>query len=159
MKNTQIEGSDRLLDDVNWRILQALQADARIPFAELGRQVGLSAPAVTERVRRLEDAGIISGYHAEIDLAKIGRPIAAIIRIGNPGERNTDVADLVRGIPEVLECHRITGKELFVVRVAVPTVEHLERLLDMLEPYGQTTTSLILSSPVERRIIAPPGEE
>ncbi len=155
MKNAQTTSVDALLDDVDWAILRELQIDARIPFAELGRRVGLSSPAVTERVRRLEDAGIITGYHAGINLARLGRTISAIIRIGNPGERNMDVADVVRSIPEVLECDRITGKESFVLRVAVSSVERLEDLLDTLEPYGQTTTSLILSSPVERRVIGP----
>lgn len=153
MKKTQIEGSDRLLDDVSWNILRELQLNARIPFAELGRRVGLSSPAVTERVRKLEDAGIITGYHAAVAVDKIGRSITAIIRIGNPGEKSVEVADLVRNIPEVLECHRITGKESFVLRVAVESVEKLEVILDKLEPYGQTTTSLILSSPVTRRVL------
>ncbi len=157
MKNAQTTGVEALLDDVDWAILRELQIDARIPFAELGRRVGLSSPAVTERVRRLEDAGVITGYHAQVDVTRLGRTISAIIRIGNPGERNMDVANVVRSIPEVLECDRITGKESFVLRVAVSSVERLEDLLDTLEPYGQTTTSLILSSPVERRIIEPLG--
>ena len=153
MKNRQIESNGKLLDDVSWNILRELQINARIPFAELGRRVGLSSPAVTERVRKLEEAGVINGYHANINVEKIGRNIMAIIRIGNPGEKSLEVVHLVADIPEVLECHRITGKESFVMRVAVESVEKLEAILDRLEPFGQTTTSLILSSPVTGRVL------
>ncbi len=148
-----------MLDPVDWQILGELQRNARLPFAKLGRRVGLSAPAVAERVRRLEDAGIITGYYAAIDLARIGRPILAIIRLGNPGDRTERMLDLIREMPEILECHRITGEESFVVRVAVTSVEHLERVIRVLEPYAVTTTSLVLSSPVMRREIGPPEEE
>jgi len=146
-------------DGVDWRILGELQRNARLPFAELGRRVGLSAPAVAERVRRLEEAGIITGYHAAVDLARIGRPILAIIRLGNPGDRTERLLDLIRDMPEILDCHRITGNESFVVKVAVTSVEHLERVIRELEPYAVTTTSLVLSSPVTRREVGPPDEE
>ncbi|NPV68791.1 MAG: Lrp/AsnC family transcriptional regulator [Anaerolineae bacterium] len=146
---------NRFPDSVDWQILSELQRNARVPFAELGRRVGLSAPAVTERVRRLEDAGIITGYHATVDLARIGRPIQAIIRLGNPGDRTERLLELIREMPEVLDCHTITGDESFVVRVAVRSVDHLEHLIRILEPYATTTTSLVLSSPVMRHEIGP----
>ena len=154
MKHLQNQ-SNNVLDHVSWQILVELQQNARISFAELGRRVGLSSPAVTERVRRLEDAGIITGYHAAVDLHCIGRPIQAIIRLGNPRDRGEQVIALVKKMPEVLECHRITGKESYVIKVAVASVEHLEHLIGQLEPCGLTTTSLILSSPVPERIIEP----
>ena len=153
MQNLQFEGDDKLLDDVGWKILAELQDNARVSFAELGRRVGLSAPAVTERVRKLEDAGIITGYHAAINLEKIGLPITAMVRIGNPGKKSPEVSRLAEAMPEVLECHRITGQEGFILRVSVPSVHLLEDLLDRFEPYGATTTSLVLSSPVPRRTI------
>lgn len=146
---------NRFPDSVDWQILSELQRNARLPFAELGRRVGLSAPAVTERVRRLEDAGIITGYHATVDLARIGRPIQAIIRLGNPGDRTERLLELIREMPEVLDCHTITGDESFVVRVAVRSVDRLEHIIRILEPYATTTTSLVLSSPVVRYEIGP----
>ncbi|GAB4575021.1 MAG: Lrp/AsnC family transcriptional regulator [Anaerolineae bacterium] len=156
MNQFRINDDDKLLDAVGWRILRALQENARISFAELGRQVGLSSPAVAERVRKLEDAGIITGYHAAIDLARIGQPITAIVLVGNPGDRSDQVTALVARMPEILECHRITGNDSFVMKVAVASVEHLEQVIRTIEPYGRTTTSLILSSPVKQRIITPP---
>lgn len=145
-------------DHVDWEILQELQQNARIPFSELGRRVGLSAPAVTERVRKLEDSGVITGYRVHLNLQRLGRPIAAIIRLGNPGDRSDQVITQVRAMPEVLSCHRVTGNDAFVIRVAVMSVEHLERVIGQLDPYGSTTTSLILSSPVEDRDVEPLDE-
>ena len=120
---------EKLLDETGWRILQALQENARLSFSELGLRVGLSSPAVAERVRKLEDAGIIKGYHAEIDTAKVGYPITAIIRMQTQGERCTRVLVNVRDIPEVLECYRLTGSDSLVMKVMVSSVEHLEALI------------------------------
>jgi Lrp/AsnC family leucine-responsive transcriptional regulator len=141
----------RLLDDIGWRILHELQTNARISFAELGRRVGLSTPAVTERVRSMEDAGVIAGYRAEIALAKIGWPINAFIRMSIVGDVFTRITAAVKGMPEVLECHRGTGADSFIMKVAVSSVIHLESLIDRLTPYGTTSTSIVLSSPVPRR--------
>jgi Lrp/AsnC family leucine-responsive transcriptional regulator len=105
----------RLLDDIGWRILHELQTNARISFAELGRRVGLSTPAVTERVRSMEDAGVIAGYRAEIALAKIGWPINAFIRMSIVGDVFTRITAAVKGMPEVLECHRGTGADSFII--------------------------------------------
>src|SRR5579871_3531666 len=137
---------EKLLDETGWRILQALQENARLSFSELGLRVGLSSPAVAERVRKLEDAGIIKGYHAEIDTAKVGYPITAIIRMQTQGERCTRVLVNVRDIPEVLECYRLTGSDSLVMKVMVSSVEHLEALIDRLSLHGQLTTSIVLSS-------------
>jgi Lrp/AsnC family leucine-responsive transcriptional regulator len=145
--------SEILLDATGWQILRALQDNARISFTELGRQVGLSAPAVAERVRKLEDAGIITGYHAEVNAAKVGFPILAIIRIGSTGLAFNKCAEAVKDMPEVLECHRITGADCFYLKVMVQSILHLEGLIDQLQPYGETTTTLVLSSAVRWRTI------
>jgi Lrp/AsnC family leucine-responsive transcriptional regulator len=139
---------ERLLDEVGWRILAELQQDARLSYSELGARVGLSAPAVAERMRRLEEAGIITGYRAEVDAGKLGLPITAYIRCTSPGPQ---VGAIARQSPEVLECHRITGSDAFILKVVVASVPHLEAIIDRLLPYGQPTTSLVLSSPVPGR--------
>ncbi|MBN2469556.1 MAG: Lrp/AsnC family transcriptional regulator [Anaerolineae bacterium] len=159
MKRLKNKENDVLLDDVSWQIIRELQQNARISFTELGRRVGLSSPAVTERVRRLEEAGIITGYHASVDLKQIGRPILAIVRLGNPGDKSDQFVALIQQMPEITESSRITGNESFVMKVAVPSVEHLERVIRQLEPYGLTTTSLVLSTPVTQRLLSPLDED
>lgn len=148
--------SERLLDGTGWRLLQELQEDARLSFAELGRRVGLSTPAVAERVRNLEAAGLVRGYRAEIDLAKLGLPILAFVRMSVVGDVLSRITAVAQELPEVLECHRGTGADSFIMKVAVASVEHLEHLIDRLTPFGSTSTSIVLSSPVPRRTIAPP---
>lgn len=148
--------ADRLLDDVGWRIVQELQADGRMPFAELGRRVGLSTPAVIERVRRLEEAGVITGYHAAVDPAKIGRGILAIVRVrGGMGDASQRLYRVIEGCPEVVEAHHVTGDDCFTCKVYVGSVAELERVIGELAIHGSTTTSIVLSSPVERRAFAP----
>lgn len=141
------------LDAIDKQVLSALQTDARIPYAELGRQVGLTAPAVTERVRKLESSGIVTGYHASIDLGKAGMKLVAFVRITAPIELAGQLQSIATQSSEVLEFHRVTGTEGFVLKVAVPSVEGLERLILKLLPFGQTTTSIVLSSPVTWREI------
>ncbi|MCL4505229.1 MAG: Lrp/AsnC family transcriptional regulator [Chloroflexi bacterium] len=145
--------TENLLDSTGWQILRVLQENARISFSELGRQVGLSAPAVAERVRKLEETGIISGYHAEINPASVGYSVLAFIRIGSTGQNSSRCAEAIRDIQEVLECHRVTGSDSFFLKVIVPSINHLEALIDQLQPYGETTTTLVLSSAVTRRTI------
>jgi Lrp/AsnC family transcriptional regulator, leucine-responsive regulatory protein len=148
--------TEKLLDSTGWLLLQALQQDARLSYTELGQRVGLSAPAVAERVRRMEDAGIISGYHAEINRSKIGFPITAIIRLSDfPGERCAHFTALAQEIPEVLECYRVTGSDSLIIKVMASSVEHLESLIDRLSSHGQLTTSMVLSAPVTRRVVMP----
>src|ERR1700730_4139048 len=109
---------EKLLDETGWHILQALQHNARLSYSELGQRVGLSSPAVAERVRRMEDAGIIRGYHAEVDLSRIGFPITAVIRVSSSvGESCTRLASYAQDIPEVLECYRVTGSDSLVLKV------------------------------------------
>ena len=152
-------GRDGLLDDTGRRILAVLQEEARVPFAELGRRVGLSAPAVAERVRRLEEAGIIRGYRAEVDPAAVGLPVTAFIRVLTRPEGFARVIQLARELPEVLECHRATGTDCFVLKVVADSIAHLERVLDQLMCHGEPTTSIVLSSPVTRKAISPPGRD
>jgi Lrp/AsnC family leucine-responsive transcriptional regulator len=139
------------LDPVNVRILRALQADPRISRSELGRRVGMSAPAVTERVQRLEECGVILGYRLEVDPAAVGFPVAAWVRVRPGPGQLTKIAELAATIPEVVECHRITGEDCFLMKVYVPAVDELETVLDRFLLYGQTTSSILQSSPVPAR--------
>ncbi len=155
MRVTKADNS-HLLDDIGWRILDELQADARLSFAELGRRVHLSTPAVAERVRRMEEAGIIAGYHARIDLAAVGLPIQAIIRIKANRMSYEQARTIVSGVSEAIECHHVTGADDLVMKVAVQSVEHLEEVLDSLRLIGDHVTSIILSTPFEMRPISVP---
>jgi len=141
------------LDEVSWHILEALQEDARISFSELGRQVGMSPPAVAERVRRMEDAGIITGYHATINLEKVGFPITAFVRI-NAGEYCSRIGFAVQDVPEVIEYHRVTGGDSGIMKVVVSSVAHLEQVIDRLNSFGTTITSIVLSNPLSGRVIS-----
>ena len=145
--------NEKLLDQIGWKLLHELQLNGRLSYAELGRRVGLTTPAVVERVRRMEEAGIILGYHADIDPMKIGMPITAFIRMSVVGDVFTKITSVVKNSPEVVECHRGTGADSFIMKVNVRSVEHLEALIDRLTPWGTTSTSIVLSSPVERREI------
>jgi len=146
--------TEKLLDSTGWQLLQALQHNARLSYTELGQQVGLSAPAVAERVRRMEDAGIISGYHVEINRGKLGFPITAIIRMStSPGEHCTRFTASAEEIPEVLECYRVTGSDSLIMKVMASSVEHLEAFIDQFSAHDQLTTSIVLSTPVKRRIV------
>lgn len=145
-------------DAVNLRILRELVQDPRQTMAELGRRVGLSSPAATERVRRLEEAGVIQGYRLEISAAALGLPIAAYVRVRpNPGQLPR-IAELAQRIPEVVECYRVTGEDCFILKVYLPNLEQLDRVLDSFLVYGTTTTSLIQSSPVALRSLPLPEE-
>lgn len=147
------EDSEKLLDDVGWQLLRLLQEHARLSFKELGQRVGLSSSSVAERIHRMEEVEIISGYHAEINLEKVGFPVMAFIRMSTPGQNSARIALLLSDIPEILECYRLTGSEAFIMKVCVPSVKHLELLIDQLSQYGQPTTSLVLSIPLTRRIL------
>jgi Lrp/AsnC family leucine-responsive transcriptional regulator len=143
-----------LLDDTNRRLLGELQADARLSLAELGRRVSLSSPAVAERLRRLEDDGAITGYRAEVDPRALGYTLGVIIRSRPAPRQLAAVAQLARDTPEVVECHRVTGDDCFVMTAWVRDVTHLEEVIDAFAAYGQTTTSIMQSSPVPRRALA-----
>ena len=140
-----------LLDDVNRRVLFELQANPRVTLSALARQVGMSAPAVTERVQRLEQAGVITGYRVEIDPAALGLPVAAFARIRPTPGQLPKIAALAKRCPEVSECHRITGEDCFLVKLHAPTIEALEEILDRFLVHGNTVTSIVVSSPVPPR--------
>jgi Lrp/AsnC family leucine-responsive transcriptional regulator len=143
------------LDGIDHKILGELQASARLAFAELGRRVGLSTPAVIERVRRLEDSGVILRYAACVDPAKVGLPLRAFIKITVGGDRLQHFNGLARRVPEVLECHRVTGAESYILQVAVRDLSHLEAVIDSLTPYVATNTSMVLASPVPWNPVTP----
>jgi Lrp/AsnC family leucine-responsive transcriptional regulator len=140
-----------LLDDVNLLLIKELQADGRIGIAELARRIGMSPPAVAERVQRLERAGVITGYHAEIDPRAVGFPVAAIVRIRPAPGQLARIPDIARDTPAVVECYRITGEDCFLMKVQLPSIDELEEVLDRFTPYGLTTTSIIHTAPVPRR--------
>lgn len=145
------------IDDIDCEILAELQTNARIPFAELGRRVGLSTPSVIERVRRLEDSHVIMGYRALVDPSRVGLPVRAFVKVTVAGDKLTRFAALIRELPEVLECHRVTGAESFMVQVAVRDVSHMEEVIDSMMPYVATNTSMILASPVPWNKVLPAG--
>jgi Lrp/AsnC family leucine-responsive transcriptional regulator len=140
-----------VLDATNLRLLAELQADARLTLAELGRRVGLSSPAVAERLARLEDDGVIRGYHADVDPRALGYALTAVIRVRPAPRQIPAVAGVARETPEVVDCHRITGDDCFVMRAHVRDVDHLEEVIDRFTVFGQTTTSIVQSSPVPGR--------
>lgn len=139
------------LDTVNVAILRALSEDARMSMSALGRRVGLSAPAVTERVQRLEQAGVIRGYRLDVDPAAVGLPVAAWVRIKPGPGQLMKIAELAAAIPEVVECHRITGDDCFLAKIHVGGVAELETVLDRFLLFGQTVSSIVQSSPVPPR--------
>jgi Lrp/AsnC family leucine-responsive transcriptional regulator len=145
---------ERLLDETGWQLLSALQQNARLTYSELGQRVGLTAPAVSERVRKMEEAGIITGYHAEINRALVGLPVTAIIRMGlHDSQSSARAIARIREVGEVLECARVTGGDTLILKVGASSIEHLERLIDRLLAYGPLTTSMVLSTPIQRRVV------
>jgi Lrp/AsnC family leucine-responsive transcriptional regulator len=140
-----------VLDPTNLRLLAELQADARVSLAELGRRVGLSSPAVAERLGRLERDGVIRGYRADVDPRAVGYALSAVIRIRPAPRQIADVARRAQETLEVVACDRITGDDCFVVRAHVRDVDHLEEVIDRFTLFGQTTTSIVQSSPVPGR--------
>jgi Lrp/AsnC family leucine-responsive transcriptional regulator len=143
-----------LQDPRNLELIRHLRADPRMAISALARKVRMSAPAVKERVQRLEEAGIIQGYRLELDPAALGLPVTALIRIRPTPGQLPKIAKLAQSLPQVTECHRITGEDCFLVKVHLESLGGLDRLLDRFLAFGQTTTSILQSSPVPPR--APP---
>jgi Lrp/AsnC family leucine-responsive transcriptional regulator len=139
------------LDATNLSLLRELQEDARLSLAELGRRVGLSSPAVAERLARMEETGVITGYRTEVDPRALGYSLGVVIRIRPAPRELGKVAELAQRTPEVVECHRITGEDCYFMRAHVRDVEHLEEVIDSFAVYGQTTSSVMQTSPVPRR--------
>ncbi len=144
------------LDAMDARILDILQSDARTTMAEIGRRVHMSQPAVAERVRRMEAAGVIAGYHAQVNPAALGYGITAFIRVSKRSHQ-TPVEVVAAELPEIVECHSITGDDCSIVKVIAPSVAELEKVIVALTRCGVTSTSLILSSFIERKAIKPAG--
>ncbi|MEV6329835.1 Lrp/AsnC family transcriptional regulator [Streptomyces sp. NPDC051909] len=141
-------------DATDWRILGALQDQGRASFAELARAVSMSASAVTERVRRLEEAGVIAGYTAIVDQERLGLPILAFVRLRYPNGNYKPFHDLIAATPEVLEAHHVTGDDCFVLKVAARSMRHLEEISGKIGALGSVTTSVVYSSPLPRRPIS-----
>ncbi|QQQ75516.1 Lrp/AsnC family transcriptional regulator [Saccharothrix sp. 6-C] len=139
------------LDPTDWAILAELQRDGRIALSELGRRVNLSASATTERVRRLESAGVITGYRAEVDLAKVGYAVLAVVRLKYPGNRHEPLHALLADRPEILECLRTTGDDCYTLKVAATSMPHLERVVNDLTGFGSTTTNIVYSQTLPYR--------
>jgi Lrp/AsnC family transcriptional regulator, leucine-responsive regulatory protein len=138
----------RALDDLDWRILAELHADARLPYSELGRRISLSPPAVAERVRRLEEAGVIVGYRAVLDYERLGFPLLAFVRVRYPSGDHRPFERAVRQRPEILECHHVTGEGCFVVKLVARSMRDLEATAGFLAGHGAVTTSLAYSTVV-----------
>jgi Lrp/AsnC family leucine-responsive transcriptional regulator len=145
------------LDPIDHKIISELSTDARISFAELGRRTNLSSPAVTERVKRLEQAGVITGYRAQVDPRALGYQLTAIVRVKPAVRQLTKIAELAQQIPQVEECLRITGEDCFYIKLHLGSIEELPEVLDRFLLYGETTTSIVNATPVPRRD-PPPNE-
>jgi len=150
MKRLRFE--EGMLDGTDAKLLAALAEDARISVAELARRVRLSPPSVSERLRRLEEAGVIEGYTIRINPAALGLPVTAWLRVRPvPGEMKR-VAEILQGLPEIVECDRVTGEDCFIARVHVKSMSHLEEVIDAVISYAMTNTSIVQSSPVAKRL-------
>jgi Lrp/AsnC family transcriptional regulator, leucine-responsive regulatory protein len=143
------------VDAMDWALLAELQDDARLSYSELSRRVHLSAPAVAERVRRLEETGVITGYHARVDPALAGRGVAALIRMSCYGPRCVLRDEQALAWPEILEVHRVTGDTCCLLRVAASSMTAFEEMIDRLAPYGHPSSMMVLSSPVPWRPLSP----
>jgi Lrp/AsnC family transcriptional regulator, leucine-responsive regulatory protein len=143
--------ADDRLDDLNRRILAELLANPRVSMSALGRRVGLSSPAVTERVQRLERSGVITGYRVDIDPAALGLPVAAFVRVRPSAGQLPKIAALAESLGQVSECHRITGEDCFLIKVHAATIDALEEVLDQFLQYGQTVSSIVVTTPVPPR--------
>lgn len=149
--------SPLLADERNLALIRLLQAEPRLGTAELARRIGMSAPAVRERLLRLGEAGVIRGWRLELEPRALGYPLTVFVRIRPMPGQVPKVAELARAMPQVAECHRITGEDCFILKVHVEAIETLDRLLDRFLAHGQTTTSIVQSTPVPPRDPPLPG--
>ncbi|ADB35991.1 transcriptional regulator, AsnC family [Kribbella flavida DSM 17836] len=146
-------------DSTDWQILAALQADGRLSFNQLGKRVNLSPPAVAERVRRLEEAGIITGYHAQVDAVRAGQPLSAFVQMRCTTGRCLLKTTRAEDFPEVLEIHKLSGNVCSMLRVRVTSMRHLEGLFERLGEHGEMNTHVVLSTEFEGRPVQPPAGE
>jgi Lrp/AsnC family leucine-responsive transcriptional regulator len=146
--------STALLDEVDWQILAALQRDGRLSFADLAREVSMSPSAATERVRRLEESGVITGYRAVVAPERIGLAILALVRLRYPAGNYRPFAALLSSTPEIVEAHHVTGDDCFVLKVAARSMRHLEEVTGRIAGLGAVTTNVVYSSPLPAREIS-----
>jgi len=139
-------------DAINRKIIAALQQNARLSYAELGKKVHLSAPAVAERIRKLESAGIITGYTLKVDLDKLGYPIVALVQCKVYRTKEREFKALVLSYDEVIECHNVTGEQAFLVKLAVQSMSRLDAILEAFVDLSDTNTMMVLSTPVDRSV-------
>lgn len=142
-----------LLDATGWRLLEALQRDGRASYRELGNLVGLSTPAVAERVRRLEEAGLITGYRAVVDLGRLGRAITAFVSVQTAPDRNARLIGFIQSSPAVLEGHYVTGQASFIFKIAVASIAEMEQFINAVSHYGATQTSIVMSTHMQDKVI------
>jgi Lrp/AsnC family transcriptional regulator, leucine-responsive regulatory protein len=152
----RLQSHELLRDNRNVELLRLLRDDPRLATSELARRVSMSAPAVRERILRLDEAGIIRGYRLELDPAALGYPVAALVRVRPAPGQLPKLAELARSMADVVECHRVTGEDCFVLKVHLRSIDELDKVLDQLLAYGQTTTSIIQSTPVPLRSLPLP---
>ncbi len=145
-----------IVDGLNWRILEILQKRGRASYAEIGREVGLSAPAVTERVQRMEEAGIINGYQAVVDPEKLGYAIQTIISLQVNRDYFTPTIKKLEAMPEVLDCYRTTGTSALILIAAFTSMQHMQEVLDELLQMGEPVSSIVLSHPIRQKAIKEP---
>ncbi|MFE6889373.1 Lrp/AsnC family transcriptional regulator [Streptomyces sp. NPDC057694] len=151
--DSPVDAPSYVPDATDWQILRALQSEGRASYAELARAVSMSASAVTERVRRLEESGVIAGYSAVVVPERLGLPILAFVRLRYPNGNYKPFHDLVEVTPEILEAHHVTGDDCFVIKVAARSMRHLEEVSGKIGTLGSVTTSVVYSSPLPRRAI------
>lgn len=143
---------ESILDTIGKKILKLLQKNARLSYSEIGKQVGLSAPAAAERVKKLEDAGFIKGYHAVVDPAPLEQAVPAFIHLSAESMHYSKVKSMAAALSQVLECHHVSGDEAFIIKVRTGSVSELEALVKKFSPYGKTKTSVILSTSLDRMV-------
>lgn len=146
-------------DQTDWQLLLALQENARASYSELGRKVGLSTPAVIDRIRKMEEGGVIKGYRVEIDPKKLGYDITAFVHLESHASEYDNVLPFVKGCPEIEQCHYITGRASFIFKINVTSIGHLESFIKKVAAFGNTDTSVIMSSPVEDKPLYPPQKK
>jgi Lrp/AsnC family leucine-responsive transcriptional regulator len=145
------------VDEITWRILRELQQDSRLSYNALSRHIGMSTPAVVERVRRLEEDGTIIGYHTTVSRSQLGRPLSAFLRLSVSATSFQRVIALCGSLESVFECHHIAGEDCFLIKIAVASVMELEDVISRFRRFGTAQTSIVLSSPVSYKPISAPS--
>lgn len=144
------------MDETDWHILRELQLDARLSYAEIGRRVGLSSPAVQERVRKMEDTGIIEGYHAKVNYVGLGLSIMAFTRMMDvSGDSIKAIARIADEVPEILHCYHLIGQDEYLLQIVAPSVEYLNIILRRFTPYANTISSIVTATTTDSHIISP----